>query len=157
MPYKHYYKYSDEFKIQDIIEHYDEEYILFVHGGTFFQENPRKSYYEILLINHFQGKLFKEEIVENKLTPNSIMLIGLFKVLNELPKGSSVKIIIGTALGFEKAINRHNGVNYDYILSVLNMIEHKELIATIYSLPDQTNEVVNIINNPSEYSIKLNI
>lgn len=153
MPYKHYTVYPEEWKNLNVIKQNINNYIVFVHGGTLYYSKPRESYYEILVMNNLKYKIYKETIQNEKLTPNRAMLLGLFSVLNQIPSNQKVVIIIGCQLGFTMAIEREEGVNFDYVYAVLNMIDHKRQTATIYSLLEGSNVIIDIIRNPEKYKL----
>ena len=153
MSYKHYIIYPEEWKKLNVIKQNIDNYIIFVHGGTFYKLNPRESYYEVLIAHNMKYKIYNERIANDKLTPNSVMLLGLFETLNKIPNKQKVIIIVGTTLGFSMAINKEKGVNFDYVYAVLNMIEHKGHEAIIYSFIESTDELVDVIRNPEKYKL----
>lgn len=108
----------------------------------------------MLVVNNLKYQFYKETIIDDQLTPNRVMLIGLFEILNKLPNKQKVIIITGTPLGFSKTINIEDGINYDYVYAVLNMIEHKDHDAVIYSFMESNNEIVDLIRNPDKYKLK---
>lgn len=95
--------------------------------------------------------LLKKEFEKEKMSSNRAFLLGIKEAFERIKPNTKCKVIVPTALGFQKA-NEYNGCNMNYIINLKRLELSKKLNITIVELWHLADEVKALYNRIETYN-----